>query len=236
MTTGAMATAARAGVMSMSCPTSCAPRTSSKAIPSTTAPMGRCVENQRYEHPLSRAWLEAAIAAGVSRNEDFNGDHQDGVGHYQMTRREGRRWSTADAYLRPAMQRRNVTLETEAYATQLLFKGDRTSGVRYIREGTAREASARREIILACGAVKTPQLLMLSGIGSTDQLRMHHIPVVVESPAVGQGLHDHPMCLTGWRAPRLRNLWEEITPENLDLWQRERRGAVASFGAEVGGF
>jgi choline dehydrogenase len=77
---------------------------------------------------------------------------------------------------------------------------------------------------------------MLSGIGSTDQLRTHHIPVVVESPAVGQGLHDHPMCLTGWRAPRLRNLWEEITPENLDLWQRERRGAVASFGAEVGGF
>jgi choline dehydrogenase len=194
------------------------------------------VEDQRYEHPLSRAWLEAAIAAGLSGNEDFNGDHQDGVGHYQMTEREGRRWSAADAYLRPAMQRRNLTLETEAYATQLIFKGDRTAGVRYIRNRAVCEASARREIILACGAVKTPQLLMLSGIGPAEELRTHQIPVVVESPAVGEGLHDHPMCLTGWRTPTVRNLWEDITPENLELWQRERRGPMASFGAETGGF
>lgn len=194
------------------------------------------VEDQRYEHPLSRGWLEAASAAGLSRNEDFNGDHQDGVGHYQMTQREGRRWSTADAYLRPAVRRRNVTVVTEAYATQLIFKGDRVSAVRYVREGTVREVSTRREIILACGAVKTPQLLMLSGIGPADELRTHHIPVVVESPAVGEGLHDHPMCLTGWRTPAVRNLWEDIIPENLELWQRERRGPMASFGAEVGGF
>jgi choline dehydrogenase len=194
------------------------------------------VEDQRYEHPLSRAWLEAAMAAGLTRNADFNGDHQDGVGHYQMTQREGRRWSTADAYLRPAMWRRNVTVETNAQVTQLIFEGERAIGVRYVRDGAVRKADAKREIIAACGAVQTPQLLMLSGIGPADHLRAHHIPVIIEAPAVGVGLQDHPMCLTGWRTPAVRNLWEEMTPENLELWQRERRGPMGSFGAEVGGF
>jgi choline dehydrogenase len=86
------------------------------------------VEDQRYEHPLSRAWLEAAVASGLPRNEDFNGAHQDGVGHYQMTQRAGRRWSAADAYLRPAMRRPNVTVETGAYVTRVLLEGDRVRG------------------------------------------------------------------------------------------------------------
>ena len=194
------------------------------------------VEDQRYEHPLSRAWLEAAVASGLPRNEDFNGAHQDGVGHYQMTQRGGRRWSTADAYLRPAMRRPNLTVETDAYAGQLVLEGDRVRGVRYVRDGASREASATREVIVACGAVKTPQLLMLSGIGPADHLRAHHLPVVVDAPAVGVGLQDHPMCLPGWRTPTTPNLWEEVTPENLALWQRELRGPMASFGAEAGGF
>jgi choline dehydrogenase len=194
------------------------------------------VEDQRYEHPLSRAWLEAAVASGLPRNEDFNGAHQDGVGHYQVTQRAGRRWSVADAYLRPAMRRPNVTVETDAYVTQVIIEGDRATGVRYVRGGTTREAGATREVVVACGAVKTPQLLMLSGIGPADQLRAHHLPVVVDAPAVGAGLQDHPMCLLGWRTPATRNLWEEMTPENLERWRRERRGPMASFGAEAGGF
>jgi choline dehydrogenase len=194
------------------------------------------VEDQRYEHPLSRAWLEAAVASGLPRNEDFNGAEQDGVGHYQMTQREGRRWSTADAYLRPAMRRRNLTVETNAYVTQLISEGDRTAGVRYVRHGAVREASATREVIVACGAVKTPQLLMLSGIGPADHLRAHGIQVIIDAAAVGVGLQDHPMCLPGWRTPTTPNLWEEMTPENEALWQRERRGPMASFGAEAGGF
>ena len=194
------------------------------------------VEDQRYEHPLSRAWLEAAVASGLPRNEDFNGAHQDGVGHYQMTQRDGRRWSVADAYLRPAMQRPNVTVETDAYVTQVIVDGGRATGVCYVRDGASREASATREVVVACGAVKTPQLLMLSGIGPADQLRAHHIPVLVDAPAVGVGLQDHPMCLPGWRTPATRNLWEEMIPENLELWRRERRGPMASFGAEAGGF
>ena len=194
------------------------------------------VEDQRHEHPLSRAWLEAAIASGLPYNADFNGGRQDGVGPYQMTQREGRRWSSADAYLRPALQRPNVTVETTSYVTQLILDGDRASGVRYLRDGAMREARTSQEIIVACGAVKTPQLLMLSGIGPADQLRAHDIPVLVDSPAVGVGLHDHPMVLTGWRTPTARNLWEEITPANMELWQREHRGPMATFGADFGGF
>ena len=194
------------------------------------------VEDQRYEHPLSRGWLEAAVASGLPRNEDFNGAGQDGVGHYQMTQRAGRRWSAADAYLRPAMRRPNVTVETGAYVGRLLLDGERATGVRYARDGAWREAGATCEVIVACGAVKTPQLLMLSGIGPAEHLRGHGLPVVVDAPAVGAGLQDHPMCLPGWRTPTTRNLWEEVTPENVELWRRERRGPMASFGAEAGGF
>jgi choline dehydrogenase len=194
------------------------------------------VEDQRYEHPLSRAWLEAAVAAGLPGNEDFNGARQDGVGHYQMTQRGGRRWSAADAYLRPALARPNLTLATGAHVSRLVLDGDRVTGVRYVHDGATREAHAAGSVVVACGAVRTPQLLLLSGIGPADHLRAHRIPVVVDAPAVGAGLQDHPMVLTGWRAPATRNLWEELTPENLALWRREGRGPMASFGAECGGF
>jgi choline dehydrogenase len=194
------------------------------------------VEDQRYEHPLSRAWLEAAIAWGLPGNEDFNGAHQEGAGHYQVTQRGGRRWSAADAYLRPAMARPNLTVETGAHVTRLLLEGERATGVRYLHHGTVREAGATREVVVACGAVKSPQLLLLSGIGPADDLRAHDLPVVVDAPAVGAGLQDHPMVLTGWRAPGTRNLWEEATADNLERWRREGRGPMASFGAEAGGF
>jgi choline dehydrogenase len=134
------------------------------------------VEDQRYEHPLSRAWLDAAIASGLPRNEDFNGARQDGVGYYQANQREGRRWSTADGYLRPALRRPNLTVETSAHVSQVVLDAERAVGVRYVREGAVREAGAAREVVVACGAVKTPQLLMLSGIGPGDHLRAHHLP------------------------------------------------------------
>jgi choline dehydrogenase len=194
------------------------------------------VEDQRYEHPLSRAWLEAAVAWGLPPNEDFNGARQDGAGHYRMTQHDGRRWSVADAYLRPAMARPNLSVETGAHVSRLLLEGDRATGVRYHHDGAVREVRATREVVVACGAVRSPQLLLLSGIGPAGDLRANHLPVVVDASAVGAGLQDHPMVLTGWRTPGTRNLWEEATPENLDLWRRERRGPMASFGAEAGGF
>jgi choline dehydrogenase len=153
-----------------------------------------------------------------------------------VTQRWGRRWSAADAYLRPAMARPNLTVETGAHVTRLLLAGERATGVRYLHHGTVREAGATREVVVACGAVKSPQLLLLSGIGPTDDLRAHDLPVVVDAPAVGVGLQDHPMVVAGWRAPGTRNLWEEATAENLERWRREGRGPMASFGAEAGGF
>jgi choline dehydrogenase len=194
------------------------------------------VEDSRYTHPLSHAWVEAATAAGLAASDDFNAATQDGAGFYQATQRDGRRWSTADGYLRPALGRVNLTVEAGALATRVLIEGGRAVGVRYRRDGGEREARAGREVILSGGAVNSPQLLLLSGIGPAEQLREQGIDVVVDSSWVGVGLQDHPTCFLVWRTPTVRDLWEEPTPENLALWQRERRGPMASSGLEAGGF
>jgi choline dehydrogenase len=199
------------------------------------------VEDVRYTHPLSDAWLAAAVAAGLNPNPDFNGVSQDGVGRYQATQRDGRRWSTVDAYLRPAMARPNLTVLTGATATGILVDGGgRAYGVRYRRDGDDREARAEREVLLCAGAVTSPQLLLLSGIGPADDLRAHGIPVVVASPRVGRGLHDHPRCTPEWSTPETPNLWEEAVPErmaeHLARWEADGTGPIASLGAEAGGF
>ncbi|MFI5896810.1 GMC family oxidoreductase [Actinoplanes sp. NPDC051513] len=194
------------------------------------------VEDVRYEHPLSRAWLDAAAAAGLPVNPDFNGPVQDGVGRYQATQRSGRRWSTADAYLAPASSRPNLTVLTGATTTKILIEGDRAAGVRYRIGGAEQDTRVAREVLVCAGTIASPQLLMLSGIGPADHLRAYGIPVVADAPSVGQGLHDHPRCTPAWRTPNTRNLWEEATPENLQRWQADGTGPMASVGAEAGGF
>jgi choline dehydrogenase len=194
------------------------------------------VENQRYDHPLNRAWIEAARAYGLAANDDFNAGEQDGAGYLQVTQRSGRRWSTADAYLHPAAGRDNLTVETGALVTRVLIEDGRAVGVRYLHAGEQCEARVQREVILSGGAVNSPQLLLLSGIGPAEQLREHGIDVVVDSPAVGAGLQDHPVVTPMWRSPEMRNIWEEATPENMALWQRERRGPMASNGGDGAAF
>jgi choline dehydrogenase len=194
------------------------------------------VEDGRYRHPLSSLWLEAAVAAGLPFNDDFNGADQEGVGYFQVTQREGRRWSTADAYLRPAAARGNLTVETDALVTRVIIDRGRAVGVRYLRGGAEREVEAEREVVLAGGTIASPHLLMLSGIGPADHLRAHGIDVVVDAPRVGVGLQDHAICFPTWYTPTIRNLWEDATPENLALWQREARGPMASHGIDAGGF
>jgi choline dehydrogenase-like flavoprotein len=145
----------------------------------------------------------------------------DPVGYFQLTQRNGRRWSTADGYLHSALGRRNLTVETGAVVTHILIQGNRAVGMRYREQGTEREVRVSREVILSGGAIKTPQLLMLSGIGSRDHLRLHGIDTIVDAPGVGQNLQDHPMCLPEWATPMVPSLVEGAARENLALWQTE---------------
>jgi choline dehydrogenase len=194
------------------------------------------VEDLRFRHPLPRAWVASALRYGLAANDDFNAVEQDGVGFYQVTQRRGRRWSTADGYLRPAMQRDNLTVETDALVTKVLVEGGRAVGVQYAHHGSRRLARAGGDVILSGGTINTPQLLMLSGIGPADHLRAHDIDVVVDVPGVGAGLQDHPTCTAIWNTPRTRNIWEDMNRVNMLRWQVTRRGPMVSIGAEAGGF
>jgi choline dehydrogenase len=194
------------------------------------------VEDVAYLHPLSRAWLEAATMVGLPANPDFNGASQDGVGRYQATQRRGRRCSTVDAYLRPALRRPNLTVHTGATVTRILIERGQAVGVCYRHAGTEQNARAACEVVLCGGAIGSPHLLLLSGIGPAEQLRRHGIDVVVDAPRVGQGLHDHPRCTPEWPTPHIPNLWEEATPVNLARWQADGGGPMSSLGAEAGGF
>lgn len=194
------------------------------------------VEDQRHVHPVGQAWLAAAQAHGLRANPDFNAARQDGVGVYQVTQRRGRRCSTSTAYLHPALARDNLTVTTGALVTRVLIEGGRTVGVRYRCGDDEREVRATGEVILCGGAINTPQLLMLSGIGPADALREHGIEVLVDSPRVGAGLRDHPMCLPAWRTPDLPTIADEVTPAAMERWQRDGGGPLASCGADAGGF
>lgn len=153
-------------------------------------------------HPLVEAMIAGAGELGIPRNDDFNGAGQEGAGYYQLTTRRGRRCSTAVAYLRPARGRRNLRVETEAHATRLLFEGTRASGVRYRQGGSDHSVSARREVIVAAGALQSPQLLQLSGVGPAALLQAQGIPVVRALEGVGANLQDHLQARVIFRCTR----------------------------------
>ena len=142
-------------------------------------------------NPLYGAFIEAGEQAGYGRTADMNGYRQEGFGPMDMTVHRGRRWSTANAYLKPAMRRANLAVETGATATRLLLDGRRARGVEYRQGGGLRTAKARREVILSGGPVNAPQLLMLSGIGPAGHLQEHGIETVHDLPGVGENLQDH---------------------------------------------
>ncbi len=150
-------------------------------------------------NPISTALLDAAIEAGIPRNDDINGGDQEGATWFQLTVKNGRRHSTAVGYLHPVMGRANLTVETEAQTTRVLFDGKRAVGVDYIQHGLKRTAKCTREVILAAGAVASPQLLECSGIGRGDILQQNGIPVVQELKGVGENLQDHYMIGCQWR-------------------------------------
>jgi 4-pyridoxate dehydrogenase len=147
-------------------------------------------EFAKTQDALYTAWIEAGKAAGIPHTEDYNGKQQEGFGRSQYTIRNGRRSSSAAAYLKPARKRTNLTIETAAHATRLLMQGTRATGVEYLQQGNLKRVEAAREVIVASGTFNTPQLLMLSGIGPAAHLREHGITTVADLP-VGKNLQDH---------------------------------------------
>ncbi|MEO8668664.1 MAG: choline dehydrogenase, partial [Bauldia sp.] len=145
----------------------------------------------RLGNPLYKAFLDAAVEAGYPLTGDINGFQQEGFGRLDMTVHDGRRWSAADAYLKPAMTRPNLSVRTRSLATQVLFQGRRAVGVRYRRDGIERIALAEREVILCGGPINSPQLLKLSGVGPGAELAEFGVPVVADRPGVGENLQDH---------------------------------------------
>ena len=143
------------------------------------------------ENPLHAAWIEAGRQAGYAVTPDYNGYRQEGFGRMGMTVRDGRRWSAANAYLKPALPRPNLHVATHALASEILFQGRCAVGIRYRRGGESHVARAYRNVILCGGPINSPQLLKLSGIGPADELRRHGIPVRHDLPGVGENLQDH---------------------------------------------
>lgn len=150
------------------------------------------VSDMRLQRPICDAWVEAAQAAGYPLNPDYNGAEQEGVGYFQLTTRNGRRCSSAVAFLKPVRSRSNLQIETRAATTRILFEGRRATGVVYRdTEGREHTVKARAEVILSAGAIGSPQLLMVSGIGEAQHLKEHGIDIVADLPGVGKNLQDH---------------------------------------------
>ncbi len=147
--------------------------------------------SSRGLHPISEAFIEACTQAGIPRNPDFNGATQEGAGAYHITVKNGRRMSASRAYLWPIRKRANLHIETRAHATRISFEGRRATGIEYSKNGEMHKVQARKDVILSAGAVNTPQLLLLSGVGPAAELSRLGIDVVHDSAAVGRNLQDH---------------------------------------------
>ncbi|MCW5580128.1 MAG: choline dehydrogenase [Luteimonas sp.] len=195
------------------------------------------VSDLRHVNPLTHAFVAAGQQAGLAFNPDFNGAQQQGVGLYQVTQRDGARCSAAVAYLNPAKARPNLTVVTGAQATRITFDGRRASGVFYVARGRAFHQPAAREVLLCGGAINSPQLLMLSGIGPADALRRLDIEVVHDAPGVGANLQDHldVTALQHASQPVSYDRASELKTA-FDYFLRGHRGPGSSNIAEGAGF
>jgi choline dehydrogenase-like flavoprotein len=192
------------------------------------------VSDGRSRQPLVGACIEAAVDTGIAPTDDHNGPRQEGAGWFQLTQRNGRRCSTAVAYLRPAVQRGNVEVRTDTLATRIILENGRAAGVELLRNNVLETVRAEREVIVCAGAYHSPHLLLLSGIGPADELRALGIEPRVDLP-VGKNLHDHPMVVLVWLTDQ-PSLATAMTPENLALFEREGRGPLTSGFCDGGAF
>ena len=194
------------------------------------------VSDLRSPNPISLAFVEAAQELGLADNDDFNGGELEGVGLFQVTQREGLRCSTAQGFLREAEGRPNLQVQTDVSVRRIIVKAGRAIGVELEQYGEHWQILAEREVLLCAGAVNTPQLLMLSGIGDADLLREHDVPVIAHLPGVGRNLQDHPAVPLIWTTDERVSLLNADTPEALYDFLSNRRGPLTSNIGEAGGF
>ena len=181
-----------------------------------------------HPHHLTTVFVRAAQQAGIAYNPDFNGAAQQGSGYYQLTNRDGRRSSTAVCYYKPVSKRENLRLLLNTQVTRILFDGSRARSVRFLHQGRERQATAEKEILVCCGSIGSPQLLMLSGLGHADALRKHKIEPLVNLAGVGANLHDHidVFCVSECSGDYS---FDRYRPLPMMLW------AVAQFAIAKGG-
>lgn len=192
------------------------------------------VQRLRDPDPVARAFVESAAAAGIARTEDLSGPDLDGVSLAPTTTSGGRRWSTVRGYLDGARRRPNLTVVTGALVHRVVIEGGRAVGVELERRGTVRRVGARREVILSAGAFNTPHLLQLSGVGDAEHLRDIGVEPLVDNPAVGAHLQEHPFTFCNYE---LREPWlglsDAARPQHVLRWLLTGRGKLASNVAEA---
>lgn len=205
----------------------------------TTGPMH--VSDQRSPHPLSHQFVQAALETGYRHNNDFNAYIQEGAGLYQMTQKDGVRCSSSYAYLKDISQRRNLTVLTSAHALAIVLNGVSASGVKYLYQGQEHTAEAEQELILCCGPIQTPKLLMLSGIGCKSELSQHEIPLKHALPGVGKNLQDHVSIDVTTQSLKRDTL--DIHPRNTMKvckavydYMMYKKGILTSSAIEAGAF
>jgi len=195
------------------------------------------VEEQRSPRPVNKRLLAATEAAGIPWIADYNGPEQDGVSMFQVTQRGGRRFSAADAYLRPASSRPNLEVRTGVTVLGVEFKGDRAMGVRVRRGRSGSEVlGAGREVLLSAGAICSPQLLLLSGVGPAAELRAAGVEPRHDLPGVGRNLQDHPFVTMLWEVSDRNTLYGADRPKPLAEWLLRKTGPLSSTVAEVVAF
>lgn len=199
-----------------------------------------CVSDLRNDHPYCAAWIEAGVEAGHGRNPDFNGARAEGLGAYQLTLRGHWRCDAATAFLEPVLARPNLTVRTGVHVTRVLIENGRAVGVEWIEAGATRSARAGAEVLLAAGALQSPQLLQLSGVGPADLLRSHGIAVHADAPEVGANLQDHYQARVIVKLKKRMSLNDQVrSPFGLATmgaqWVLRQRGPLTVGAGQVGG-
>lgn len=199
------------------------------------------VEAPRVRWAILDSFIEAAVEAGIPRVEDFNTGSNEGISYFHVNQKGGRRWSAARGFLKPALSRPNLKVETHAHVTRILFEGRRAVGVEFLQNGMVRRVSARREVVLSAGAVASPQILQLSGIGNGALLQQHGIEVVHHLPGVGENLQDHLQLRPVYRVQGVRTLNEDyrslVKKGHMALeYALFRRGPLTMAPSQLGAF